>query len=159
MCVDHVDNRARFDNRRAKKKPSKSVKTRPKPRSSALDRRARQGGEFENYLAQDDGPIAHRLRNKHCLCPKVKRDCQIIVDNIEVLRRKISMKDCSATGALRFYLRSTQSVLRHLNALVSNGGHELDFYDLSIAKHFFLTKKACKAQKHKWWTLKRKNKK
>ena len=137
----------------SKKKPSKSVKIRPKPRSSALGRRACQRGEFP-----DDGPIAHRLRNKHCQCPKVKRDCQIIVDNLEVLRRKISMKDCLATGALRFYLRCTQSLLRHLNEFVSNG-HEADTYDLAVAWQFFEAKKACKAHNHKWWTLKRKNKK
>ena len=115
-------------------------------------------GEIEDPRIPDDRPIAHRLRNKHCQCPKIKRDCQIIVDNLEVLRRKIAQKDCLACGALRFHLRNAQSFLRDINKFLSNG-NRVDSYDLAVAWDFLDQKRSCFATRHKWWTLKRKNKK
>ena len=118
-----------------------------------------QIGQFEDPSVPDDGPIAHRLRSKHCKCPRIKRDCQIIIENLEVLRKKISLKDCLACGAVRYHLRGAQQMLRQLNEFL-DGGVRINTLEDAIAWDILWQKKSCMAKKHKPWTLKRrKNKK
>ena len=122
---------------------------------------ADQTGDLETSRARDDSPIADRLRKKRrCQCPKVRKDCLIILDNLRILRRKITLKDSVACGAVRFHLRSAQSFLKHIYEFLSNGQRTDEcpcHFDLAMASHFLEAKKACFASKHKCWTLMRKN--
>ena len=116
-----------------------------------------QRGISEDSSILDDGPIAHRLRSKRCKCPKIKRDCITLIDDLEVLRRKIASKDCLAVGAMRYHLKTAHSMMRQINEFLHTG--EIRSFEDTLAWHSLWTERACYARSHKWWTLKKKKEK